>query len=199
MEREKFSCLCEGGGDLCRRRYQADVHHQTTQHREKEFLNYATVPSQPRTEAQRGTTTEKRYRHLVNTCTSQAGPLRVKGKQPVPPHRSHSLSPFHSVPFSSTTDAYRYDSAEYTTRVHGHVQHAASSLFISFAARSFHLPSGNRGVPEVSFEPLSCRAAFPMIDAVESVTGLFTPRPGSNDPGHSRVLLRRNVENHRGI
>lgn len=33
------------------------------------------------------------YRHLVNTCTSQAGPLRVKGNQLLPPPpRLHLLS-----------------------------------------------------------------------------------------------------------
>lgn len=150
--RDSFSSPCEGGGDLCRRRYQADVHHQTTQHREKEFFNYATARCSESATNRSDTEVDdggEKYRHLVNTCTSQAGPLRVKGK-PVPLLRLHSLS----LSFSSTSDAYRYDSAEYTTRVHGHVQHAACSLFISFVARSFHLPSENAACPRCRSSPL---------------------------------------------
>lgn len=98
-----------------------------------------------RTEGERRYTEEERigrgkYRHLVNTCTSRAGPSRVR--EGCLSSSSSSMFFFLSFSFSFTfVHAYRYV-AMYSTRI------VYSFLFISFAP----LPSENsqaRGVASI--------------------------------------------------
>lgn len=57
------------------------------------------------------------YRHLVNTCTSQAGPLRVKGNQLLPPPpRDFIFRP------SSVFGSYRYKNKLHDATRRSHVE-----------------------------------------------------------------------------
>lgn len=130
----------------------------------------------------------EKYRHLVNTCTSQAGPLRVKGKPAPPLHPPPCLS---LSLFSSFIHLRLLPLWVQATRRAATTMYSTRLIPFSFPSpRSFDLPLEN-AEPEVSFQLLFIELRFRWSTRLHQSPVFSFCNRSSRTTGHSRVLSRR--------